>query len=379
MPKIIYAIPDFDQTGEMRAPYQILKGFVHSGWDTEILTIESEKNRNIDKAWNIVPLEKIVASTRKAAYLKLASKLLNTSEQTIVMSWVWYWHCFSLMVSSILRRRPYILCLDGYAHRHPWHGDGWSKQAQLELRYGSVIRNASQVIAESPIAYTQVKNYYPDLSVSQIPICLWQSELESMVEKWNTKGTALERKPIILFVGRVTANKGIHNLLNAFAPIAKHYPEWLIEICGPIEDYEYFSNLQSQISHLDLNSRVRFIPPLYGEALYQTYRLSSIFCLPSTGEGMPTTILEAMYFGGAIVAGASGSVPFQLDDGRAGLLFHYGDVPQLMNHLKTLMDDEEYRESLINVSRQRVLDEFTWERYFPSIESSFRALINNGT
>lgn len=86
---------------------------------------------------------------------------------------------------------------------------------------------------------------------------------------------------------------------------------------------------------------------------------------------MPTTILEAMYFGGAIVAGISGAVAYQLGNGRAGLLHQPGDLDTLTSHLHTLMASAETREAYMAQARQRMTHLFVWERYFPQLAHIF--------
>jgi glycosyltransferase involved in cell wall biosynthesis len=120
---------------------------------------------------------------------------------------------------------------------------------------------------------------------------------------------------------------------------------------------------------------VRLLPGITGEALYRRYREISIFALPSEGEGMPTTITEAMYFGGAIVAGISGSVQYQLDNGRCGCLHNASDLNLLSDHLQTLMASNALRETYMILARNRMLSLFVWEQYFPELEFQFQQLV----
>ncbi len=73
--------------------------------------------------------------------------------------------------------------------------------------------------------------------------------------------------------------------------------------------------------------------------------------MPTYHEGIPTTILEAMYFGGAIVSGNAGFISYQLDDGACGLLFKGGDVAALREHLQQLMASPQLRDA-VHAARQ---------------------------
>jgi glycosyltransferase involved in cell wall biosynthesis len=374
---LTYVIPYFDKSGPMRAPYLICKGFVESGWDTNIITISSPENADIDIAWNKVPVERVIGSTKIGKAIKLGLELLRKRERRVVISWVWYWHCFAMMVSKILFDSPYVLALDTYTFHADWDIKSKFSRLRLELRYGIILRNADIILAESPLSYEHAIRYLKKPRVLQVPVCLWEKDLKRIEESWEQVGYHPVRKPIILFTGRIVPDKRIHDLLEAFNSLAYDFPDWNLEIRGPIKDVEYFTQLRDKVETYQLTSRIDFLPSLMGQDLYKRYREAAIYCLPTGFEGIPTAILEAMYFGSAIVSGNAGSVSYQLDDGYCGLLFEPGDIDSLRDHLKTLMGSEVIRESLMRKARKRFLQCFIWEKYFEEIERNFRGLVTD--
>jgi glycosyltransferase involved in cell wall biosynthesis len=164
-------------------------------------------------------------------------------------------------------------------------------------------------------------------------------------------------------------------LIEAFNRLTVFFPNWKLEIRGPVTDPEYLESLKNLASQYGLEQQIQFLPALYGENLYRRYRSTSIYCLPSVFEGIPTTILEAMYFGGAIVAATSGHIKYQLDDGNCGLLFEPGDIDKLTEHLRHLMKSNMERDSFIEKSRGRVLEHFIWEKYFNQLDSHLKELV----
>jgi glycosyltransferase involved in cell wall biosynthesis len=82
-------------------------------------------------------------------------------------------------------------------------------------------------------------------------------------------------------------------------------------------------------------------------------REKAIFVLPSTSEGLPMAVLEAMAWGRAIVATAVGGVPDVLADGVEGLLVPPGDSTALATALTELAADEELRARLGAAARDR--------------------------
>jgi glycosyltransferase involved in cell wall biosynthesis/GT2 family glycosyltransferase len=85
----------------------------------------------------------------------------------------------------------------------------------------------------------------------------------------------------------------------------------------------------------------------------EALRRAAIFVLPSTSEGLPMALLEAMAWGRAIVATAVGGVPDVLSDGEDALLVPAGDPAALAGALARLAADPDLRERLGSAARER--------------------------
>lgn len=374
-PTITYAIPYFDETGPMRAPYQLLKGFLHTGWSACIETLNLDINLNIQNVWGKVPVKKINGVNKKHKMLNFLINFLKKREGEVVISWVWYWHCFSLLISKLLFKNPYVIVLDSYTHLGPWDFKNRFSKFRLELRYGLVLRFADVIIAETDLSYEHIQRYIEGPKKLFIPICFWKKDLDQVEHLWSKKNFYPDREPVIFYAGQITERKKIHHLIEAFNCLSSSFPYWKLEIRGPVTDNKYLELLENLVSKYGLEKRIKFLPALYGEELYRRYRSTSIYCLPSVFEGIPTTILEAMYFGGAIVAATSGHIKYQLDNGLCGLLFNPGDVGKLTEHLNDLMKSRRKRESFIHNSKVRVLEHFVYEKYFDELDSHLKGLI----
>jgi glycosyltransferase involved in cell wall biosynthesis len=370
--RLTYAIQYFDQTGPMRAPYQICKAFAQQGWQVDIQTMAGPGNAEITMAWEGVPIHKTAGFQRQMTLIKLALTMVRKRRQHIVLSFVWDWHCYGLLLAKWLFGSPYALVLDTYAHR-----SGQTRRRRLRemLRYEPLLRSADMILAESPTAYASAKRYTRKPVVVQVPFCLWQRELEAVERHWVEAGVQPQREKVILYAGRLVERKRVHDLITAFAQVAGDFPDWTLEIRGLPASEAYGTRLDALIAQSGCAEKIRFLPGLSGDSLYRRYRETAVFALPSEGEGMPTAITEAMYFGGAIVAGDSGAVSYQLDNGRCGLLHPPGDLDTLIGHLQTFMASSELRETYQARARQRMLDLFIWERYFPDLEGTFRQVV----
>lgn len=90
--------------------------------------------------------------------------------------------------------------------------------------------------------------------------------------------------------------------------------------------------------------------------------LMDVFVLPSLGEGISNTILEAMSGAHPVVASDVGGNPELVEDGATGLLFPVGDGEALADALMTLLDDPERCTAMGDAGRRRVQARHDWDR-----------------
>ncbi|MCA7085475.1 glycosyltransferase family 4 protein [Cupriavidus sp. DB3] len=121
---------------------------------------------------------------------------------------------------------------------------------------------------------------------------------------------------VALAVGRLTYAKGFDVLLDAWAIVARQYPDWRLDIVG---DGELRDALLAQRDRLGLSQCVRLLPTR--QDLSELYRGASLFCLSSRYEGFGLVLIEAMAYGLPVVATDCETGPREvLANGLAGIL-----------------------------------------------------------
>jgi glycosyltransferase involved in cell wall biosynthesis len=144
----------------------------------------------------------------------------------------------------------------------------------------------------------------------------------------------------VLFVGRLRTRKAVAVLVEAFAAVVRQRPQARLVLLG---DGEQRAALEAQIARLGIGAAVDLAGAVPRAATVEWLRRADVFCLPSTYEGFPLAILEAMAEGLPVVATRVAGVPEAVEDGASGLLVPPEDDRALAAALLALLGDAERR------------------------------------
>lgn len=201
------------------------------------------------------------------------------------------------------------------------------------------------------------------------------------------KGNGAKR---LLFVGRVSPEKGVHVLLKAFQRVVQRYPQAHLEIAGPKKQlpfeylvalsddaavtelaafygsgspYGYSYRLRDMLGLLNIANRVTFSGVIPNSQLLSQYRNADVFIFPSVWEepfGLPP--LEAMSVEVPVVATRSGGIVETVENGRTGILVERNNECALAEAILRILSDEDLRQSMGKSGRKRVVEFFSLER-----------------
>lgn len=144
--------------------------------------------------------------------------------------------------------------------------------------------------------------------------------------------------PHILYVGRLSEEKGIRELAEAAVDLPL-----VVVGDGPLREL--------------VPSAVGFVPH---DDLGPYYERASVVCVPSRREGYGVTAREAMAYGRAVVTTGVGGLADAIDDGVTGLVVPPRDVRSLRAALDRLLSDSSLRERLGGAARAKAADEYGW-------------------
>ncbi len=154
--------------------------------------------------------------------------------------------------------------------------------------------------------------------------------------------------------------KGVDKVIEALPAVAEFVPGVKYVVVGGGSDLERHQRLAESLGVAD---RVQFLGFLSQADLHTCYRECDLFVMPSAGEGFGFVFLEAMRYGKAVVAAASGGAPEVVEDGVTGRLVEYGDEKQLAACLVDLCLDTTKRRGLGHAGWQRLNEKFTFPQF----------------
>lgn len=174
--------------------------------------------------------------------------------------------------------------------------------------------------------------------------------------------------PTIICVGHLNPGKGHECLLQATARLAvgaEGCPTVLIAGDGPL-----MAALRKKAASLGIAQRVRFLGHLAHEELLSLYAEGRVdlAVLPSSFEGIPVALMEAMSFGIPVIATPVGGVP-ELCGGGCGIMIPPDDPDALAAAIEQTLADKEKMQHIGDAGRRRVYDDF-------SVEETVRRLVS---
>lgn len=180
----------------------------------------------------------------------------------------------------------------------------------------------------------------------------------------ETTGRSADR---MLFVGRLNAQKGIGDLLQALSTARR---PWSLDVVGEGADRAMLAALAER---LGVAARVRWHGQLAQPALAPLYRAAAAVVIPSTDEGLGLVGVEASLCETPVVAYASGGLTDVVRDGQTGWLVPAGDIAALSHAIDGVVERPEKARVAGQAARRFALDRFSPE----AVGIRYRALYDD--
>ena len=197
------------------------------------------------------------------------------------------------------------------------------------------------------------------------------SQRDRALELRDQLGIA-RNEPVIGYVGRLTRDKGIDDLVQAFLKLnAGHSNTWLI-LVGEIE----VTDAPSDASIESIRNHPRIICTGFVNNVALYYHAMNVFAFPSYREGFPNAVLEAQASGVPVVGYRATGIVDSILDGATGRLIPIGSIDELSNALEEYLESPELAATHGANGRQRVEHSFSNERVWNALLTEYQELLD---
>ncbi|MEU0174997.1 glycogen synthase [Streptomyces massasporeus] len=285
----------------------------------------------------------------------------------LVHSHTWYANLGGHL-AKMLYGIPHVMTAHSLEPLRPWKaeqlGGGYELSSWAER---TAIEAADAVVAVSGAMREDILACYPALDPERVHVV--HNGIDTALYRPDHGTDALERigldrsRPFVLFVGRITRQKGVPHLLRAVRDID---PAAQVVLCAGAPDTpeidQEFRELFGELS--GVRDGVFWIPKMLPRPeVIQLLTHAALFVCPSVYEPLGIVNLEAMACGTPVVASAVGGIPEVVDDGTTGLLVPPGDDFEagLARAMDTVLGDPEAAGRMGEAGRERAVGDFGWD------------------
>ncbi|MCM1220048.1 MAG: glycosyltransferase [Lachnospiraceae bacterium] len=342
------------------------------GQELTVFSYQEEDNAEDIKTWKHLPLRLFKAGpffmSREAK-----NALLSSEADILHMEGLWRWPHLWMSEWKKQCKKPIVCTPHGMLDPYIIKSQGKLKRAIANLFFQKGLDSVTCYHALCQKELEDIRAYGLKQPIAIIPNGIYLPESNAVYKRSDSKRH-------LLYLGRLHKKKGVDMLLEAVALIKQESPEllasWHIDLVG--WDHE---NCQSQLEEIvntnSLHDVVTFHGGLFGEDKVRMYATSDAYILPSHGEGLPMTVLEAWSWRLPVVMTPHCNIPEGFEANAAIRI--QDDVSSVKEGLVTLlnMSDEE-RQNVGNRGYELVKSDFTWDASAAKMIKLYEWLVNRG-
>lgn len=315
----------------------------------------------------------------------------DTTDADVVHCHTWYAQ-FAGIIAKLCYGIPLVITTHSLEPLRPWKreqlGRGYDASSWVEK---TAIEMADAVIAVSNETKEDVLKHF-NVDESKIKVIYNGINLDEYIVTKETSTLKQyginQSKPYVLFVGRITRQKGIIHLVNAIKYIDQ---DTQIVLCAGAPDTpDIAKEMQDSVNEVKKtrNNVIWIDKMLEKQEVIQLYSHADVFCCPSIYEPFGIINIEAMACETAVVASAVGGIKEVVVDGETGILvpleqqnvapFEPKDADKfsrdLANGINKLINDKVLRNVMAKKGRKRVEDYFDWTAIAKQVEELYKSL-----
>lgn len=317
--------------------------------------------------------------------------LTDVIDADVVHCHTWYSQ-FAGILTKLCYGIPLVVTTHSLEPLRPWKreqlGAGYDLSSWVEK---TAIEMADAVIAVSNETKADVERLF-DVDSNKVHVIYNGIQIEQY--KPTSETDVLQKygvdpdRPIVLFVGRITRQKGIVHLVNAVPHI--HPDAQVVLLAGAPDTPEIAAEMEAAVDEVKKScSNVIWVQEMLDKpSVIQMYSHATVFCCPSIYEPFGIINLEAMACNTAVVASAVGGMKEVIVDGETGILVPLeqqnvapfepvdpeGFSRDLAAAVNKVLDDDALRDSMAKQGQQRARDVFSWSSIAQQTKELYESL-----
>jgi starch synthase len=317
----------------------------------------------------------------------------RTGDADLVHSHTWYANLGGHL-AKLVHAIPHVATVHSLEPLRPWKaeqlGGGYAVSSWAEK---TALEAADAVIAVSKGTQADILRVYPAIDSDRVHVIY--NGIDTAQYSSDRGTDVLERygvnpeRPSVVFVGRITRQKGVEYLLRAardFDPAAQ-----LVLCAGSADTPELGAEVERRVAELRAQrDGVIWLEQMLPKAeVIQLLSHATVFACPSIYEPLGIVNLEAMACDAAVVATATGGIVEVVDDGETGLLvpIEPGDdatgAPRdperfsedFAERVNVLIGDPERADAMGRAGRRRAIEHFAWPTIAEQTSELYRSLV----
>jgi len=331
----------------------------------------------------------------KAIFNSLTTNLKMNAvpvDADVVHCHTWYAQ-FAGIIAKLCYGKPLVITTHSLEPLRPWKreqlGRGYDASSWIEK---TAIEMADAIVAVSKETQEDVLTHF-NVDEEKVKVIYNGINLEEYVVTTDTstldKFKIDKTKPFVLFVGRITRQKGIIHLVNAIKYIDE---DTQIVLCAGAPDTpEIAKEMEESVAEVQKTRKnvIWIDEMLPKKEVIQLYSHATVFCCPSIYEPFGIINVEAMACETPVVASAVGGIKEVVVDGETGILIPLEQqktapfeplhpdkfAKDLAKGINTLVKDETLRNTMAKKSRKRVEEYFDWSAIAKQHKELYKSLI----
>jgi glycosyltransferase involved in cell wall biosynthesis len=348
MLKVLQLIPTLDRSGAEKQMVMLARGLPRDRFRVEVATLTRSGPLESELREAGIPVT-VIGKPLKLDPFALARlvRFLKAGSYDVIQTWIFAANAYG-RVAARLARVPVVVVAEMAVDL--WKGRG---ERLIDRRLATwcdrLVGNSRAVV-----------EFYRGLGVPEDRLTMIYSGVEDE-EPPPVDRAAVRAEfgfppdaPLVLFAGRLAEQKRVDDLLKALDLVQHVQPDvrTLIAGDGPLRE-----RLEETASAYRLDDRVRFLG--HREDVPRLLAAADLLVLPSSYEGLPNVVLEAMRARKPVVATAAPGTTEVVADGETGLLVPIGDQIRLARAIRDLARDPAQARRLGEAGRARVEAHFT--------------------